>query len=62
MMIVCSVNISQPIMLYWAYEIIVDAAQLALPSEQHSQYQWFSIDTLLNQDTVHKHSQWYFEK
>lgn len=42
------------------YGITVDESQLTLPTEQHSQYQWFDIDTLLTQDNVHKHSQWYF--
>jgi colanic acid biosynthesis protein WcaH len=44
------------------YEITVDESQLTLPTEQHSQYQWFEIDTLLTHYNVHKHSQWYFEK
>ncbi|MGI2109494.1 GDP-mannose mannosyl hydrolase [Shewanella frigidimarina] len=42
------------------YEITVDESQLSLPSEQHSQYQWFDVDTLLTQDNVHQHSKWYF--
>lgn len=42
------------------YEITVDESQLSLPSEQHSQYQWFDVDTLLTQDNVHQHSRWYF--
>lgn len=42
------------------YEIVVDAAQLLLPFEQHSHYQWFDVDVLMSQDTVHRHSQWYF--
>ena len=48
--------------LVLGYEIIVDVAQLTLPTEQHSQYEWFHIDNLLAQDAVHKHSKWYFEK
>ncbi len=42
------------------YEIVVDESQLTLPTEQHSQYQWFDIKSLLTQDNVHKHSKWYF--
>lgn len=42
------------------YEIIVDESQLSLPTEQHSQYQWFDVNTLLTQDNVHQHSKWYF--
>lgn len=29
-----------------AYEILVDEIQLDLPTEQHSQYQWFNINIL----------------
>lgn len=42
------------------YEIIVDESQLSLPTEQHSNYQWFDVKTLLTQDNVHQHSKWYF--
>ena len=42
------------------YEIVVDESQLSLPTEQHSQYQWFDVNTLLTQDNVHQHSKWYF--
>jgi len=42
------------------YEIIVDESQLSLPTEQHSQYQWFDVNTLLTQENVHQHSKWYF--
>lgn len=43
-----------------AYEITVDATELSLPTEQHSEYQWFDIKALKEQSRVHKHSQWYF--
>ncbi|MGE6568346.1 GDP-mannose mannosyl hydrolase [Shewanella vesiculosa] len=42
------------------YEITVAESQLTLPSEQHSQYQWFDVDSLLTQENVHQHSKWYF--
>ncbi len=42
------------------YEIAVDESQLSLPTEQHSQYQWFDVKMLLTQDDVHQHSKWYF--
>lgn len=42
------------------YEIVVDESQLSLPTEQHSQYQWFDVNALLTQDNVHQHSKWYF--
>lgn len=42
------------------YEITVDESQLSLPTEQHSQYQWLDVKTLLTQADVHQHSKWYF--
>jgi len=42
------------------YEITVDESQLSLPTEQHSQYQWLDVNTLLTKDNVHQHSKWYF--
>lgn len=42
------------------YEIVVEESQLKLPKEQHSQYQWFDVNTLLTQENVHQHSKWYF--
>ncbi|MFT5705902.1 MAG: colanic acid biosynthesis protein WcaH [Oceanospirillaceae bacterium] len=43
------------------YEIVVEEALLKLPTEQHSQYQWFDVNVLLIQNNVHKHSKWYFQ-
>ena len=31
-----------------------------LPTEQHSEYQWFTVDELLNSDQVHKYTKDYF--
>ena len=31
-----------------------------LPTEQHSAYQWFTVDELLNSDQVHKYTKEYF--
>ena len=31
-----------------------------LPTEQHSEYQWFAVDELLNSDQVHKYTKDYF--
>jgi colanic acid biosynthesis protein WcaH len=42
------------------YEITVVESQLLLPTDQHSHYRWFDVDTLLTQDNVHQHSKWYF--
>ena len=43
------------------YRIMV--GQLSqLPNEQHCEYRWMSVDELLADPNVHKHSKWYFEK
>ena len=42
-----------------AYEYEVEDA-LDLPAEQHSEYQWFSIDELLESKQVHKYVKDYF--
>ena len=31
-----------------------------LPTKQHSEYQWFTVDELLNSDQVHKYTKDYF--
>lgn len=43
------------------YRIIVDDLP-QLPKEQHCEYMWMSVETLLEHPDVHKHSKWYFEK
>ena len=42
-----------------AYEYEVEDA-LDLPTEQHNEYQWFSINELLNSKQVHKYVKDYF--
>ena len=42
-----------------AYEYEVEEIP-NLPTEQHSEYQWFSIDTLLESKQVHKYTKDYF--
>lgn len=32
----------------------------ALPSDQHTEYAWFDIETLLSAANVHDHTKWYF--
>ena len=32
------------------------------PAEQYNEYQWFSIDELLNNAYVHEHTKGYFRK
>lgn len=44
------------------YKIHVQESELSLPLEQHNDYQWFSEDSLLSSQSVHKHSKWYFDK
>jgi colanic acid biosynthesis protein WcaH len=42
-----------------AYEIEIEEA-LNLPTEQHNEYQWLTIDELLESNQVHKHVKDYF--
>ena len=42
-----------------AYEYEVEEIP-DLPTEQHSEYQWFTVDELLNSDQVHKYTKDYF--
>ncbi|HEC5276931.1 TPA: GDP-mannose mannosyl hydrolase [Enterobacter cloacae] len=42
------------------YEITIDIELLDLPSEQHGRFQWFRIDDLLNDSTVHQFTKNYF--
>lgn len=44
-----------------AYEINVGEDLSSLPLEQHSSYQWFSEDELLNNQQTHIHTKWYFQ-
>jgi len=43
-----------------AYEIEIEET-LSLPSEQHNEYQWLTIDELLESKQVHKHVKDYFK-
>lgn len=43
------------------YRLVIDDKQLKLPTDQHSQYRWMTVDELLNHSDVHLHSKWYFE-
>ena len=42
-----------------AYEYEIEETP-DLPTEQHSEYQWFTVDELLNSDQVHKYTKDYF--
>lgn len=44
-----------------AYEINIGEELSNLPLEQHSSYQWFSEDELLNNQQTHIHTKWYFQ-
>ncbi|MBA6257126.1 MULTISPECIES: GDP-mannose mannosyl hydrolase [unclassified Colwellia] len=45
-----------------AYQIILQNDLASIPNEQHSSYNWFSENELLNDDNVHLYSKWYFQK
>ena len=45
-----------------AYVLILNKELTELPLNiQHGIYQWFDVNTLLESETVHTHSKWYFE-
>ena len=43
------------------YKLRVSTSQLRLPHEQHNAYEWYSERDLLNADSVHRHTKWYFD-
>lgn len=43
------------------YRLLIDDALLALPKEQHDDYNWFTVEQVLEHPQVHKHARWYFE-
>lgn len=45
-----------------AYEIHADIDLSILPHSQHGEYRWVSVQDLIDDDTVHTHVKWYFEK
>jgi colanic acid biosynthesis protein WcaH len=44
-----------------AYEMVLHDDLASIPNEQHSSYNWFSENHLLNDDEVHLHTKWYFQ-
>ena len=44
------------------YRLKVNSQQLNLPLDQHSHYVWMSVEKLLVDQKVHKHSRWYFDR
>lgn len=44
-----------------AYEINIGKELSSLPVEQHSSYQWFSENELVNNPQTHIHTKWYFQ-
>ncbi|TLU65073.1 GDP-mannose mannosyl hydrolase [Thalassotalea litorea] len=44
-----------------AYEITLEIKLADLPNQQHSKYQFLSVDELLSTRDVHQHSKWYFD-
>jgi colanic acid biosynthesis protein WcaH len=45
-----------------AYEMTFKGNLSSLPHEQHSRYEWFSEKELIDNQKVHLHSKWYFQK
>ena len=45
-----------------AYEVDINNEILNLPNDQHNEYQWLSINELLNSKQVHKYVKDYFRK
>ena len=45
-----------------AYEVDINNEMLNLPTKQHNEYQWLSIDELLKSKQVHKYVKDYFRK
>ncbi len=44
------------------YQIKINQAELnPTEDDQHSGYQWFDIDNLVQQENVHTHTKWYFK-
>ena len=43
-----------------AHKIVLD--EIPKLNQQHSEYRWFKIDELMNNDNVHKHTKDYFRK
>ncbi|CCN35033.1 GDP-mannose mannosyl hydrolase [Vibrio nigripulchritudo SO65] len=45
-----------------AYRLKIQSQLLKLPTyEQHSKYQWFTECELVNSESVHLHTKWYFK-
>jgi colanic acid biosynthesis protein WcaH len=45
-----------------AYELQTDCSLSLLPKDQHDSYKWLSEIELLKDNSVHKHTKWYFKK
>ena len=45
-----------------AYTIKLNGLMPSLPSDQHSQYQWFSEIELLKSNEVHEYTKWYVQE
>ena len=43
-----------------AFEVVVAAADLDLPDEQHNDHRWIDEQELLQDEAVHLHTKWYF--
>jgi len=45
-----------------AYELAPAGLPEKLPSDQHGEFKWFEVDTLLNTELVHAHTKAYFQR
>ncbi|WP_119396448.1 GDP-mannose mannosyl hydrolase [Salinibius halmophilus] len=46
--------------LVFGYEIVVNQAELMMPTKEHVEYRWLSISLLLGDDSVHSNVKAYF--
>jgi colanic acid biosynthesis protein WcaH len=45
-----------------AYDIEIELVINTLPKDQHNNYIWFSEQSILMDNGVHKHTKWYIQK
>jgi colanic acid biosynthesis protein WcaH len=45
-----------------AYELTPGELPERLPADQHGEYRWFDVDTLLSTESVHPHTKAYFQR
>ncbi len=45
-----------------AYEVELDIELSNLPKDQHSDYKWLFPEQILEDNSIHNHTKWYFQK